>query len=97
MIETEVIFHVIYKLGINVTKYLPIMLIELNWLSKDIEKCQLLANLYKNFDLSNLIIRRSLYNIESIFCIYIYILYLCVYVKLRIIYSYINKKILINQ
>lgn len=29
MIETEVIFHVIYKLGINMTKYLPIMLIEL--------------------------------------------------------------------
>lgn len=25
MIETEVIFHVIYKLGINVMKYLPIM------------------------------------------------------------------------
>lgn len=25
MIETEVIFHVIYKLGIYVTKYLPIM------------------------------------------------------------------------
>lgn len=77
MIETEVIFHVIYKLGINVTKYLPIMLIELNWLSKDIEKCQLLANLYKNFDLSNLI-RRSLYNIESyILYIYIYTIFMC--------------------
>lgn len=43
-------------------------------LALNIEKCQLFENLYKNFDLLNLIIIKSLYNIES-YILYVYYMY----------------------
>lgn len=53
-------------------KYLPIMY-RIN-LALNIEKCQLFENLYKNVDLLNFIIIKSLYNIEN-YILYVYYMY----------------------